>query len=268
MIIIIPTGWTYTSTINGRVPKGVCCAHCGHEFVYFAHFASVGTSSVGLFGDQQAAQAQASADAQAFIEHAARAASNWVPCPQCGWLQKDMYQGHRRKVAQRSVIAGGVGSLLMIPVLSILLRDVRDVSQWLPPLIMAVPITIGALFAGLWYVLYNPNAFESSRKNRIQEGKRSSFERHEFERQQAEMERAELERNQARGYSTSAAPLIQPRNAGPAQAANLGAHTASEPPPVQPDKRTPEQKRADAKARRDAEMARIAGQARGQGPQT
>ncbi|MCC6149272.1 MAG: hypothetical protein IT461_03390 [Planctomycetes bacterium] len=265
MIIIIPTGWTYTSTVNGQVPKGVCCAHCRHEFVYIAHFASVGSSSVGLLGDQQAAQAQAAASARAFVEHAARKATNWVPCPNCGWVQKDMYQDYRRKVATWGIVVGGVCSLLTLPILANVMRDVRDVSGWIPPLIMALPLTLGTLFAGLWYVLYNPNAFEETRRGRINEGRKRTFGREEFEKQQAEAERAEYDRAMAERQSfpqTLLAPIGKAGNAQEANSATIPAAASQTSVPPPRDTRTPDQKRADAKARRDAEMARIAGQAR------
>src|SRR5262245_4366789 len=116
--VLIPTGMTYSVTLEGHTPKVVRCEGCGLEYVYFLEGKAEGTGTSGLFQDRQRAQERAIEKAQISLREQLEKACAPVPCPTCGQVQRHMFDGAR--IGQRpGMLKAGTGLLILAGVLSI-----------------------------------------------------------------------------------------------------------------------------------------------------
>jgi hypothetical protein len=96
MVIPIPYGMKYTSTVGGTVVKLVHCESCQGEYVYQMARKASGSGSSFLFNDNEDAAARAAAYAEQALLQKLNAGVDVVPCPACGWVQRHMVPKARR----------------------------------------------------------------------------------------------------------------------------------------------------------------------------
>src|SRR5262245_53932979 len=96
MLIPIPYGQTYTTTVSGRANKFVQCEQCGYEYVYGMVATVAGHSTSLLFLDNTGAADRSRSQAEMSVGMPLEAGCARVPCPTCGRVQKDMVTEARR----------------------------------------------------------------------------------------------------------------------------------------------------------------------------
>jgi hypothetical protein len=96
-MVPIPYAMRYTATLQGQAAKLVCCEQCQFEYVYLIARKASGEGTSWLFVDNQGAQQRAQDAAAERLTAKLERARDVVPCPACGWLQKDMVERARRQ---------------------------------------------------------------------------------------------------------------------------------------------------------------------------
>ncbi len=86
----IPYAMQYSATVRGQAPKLTQCEKCGHEYVYFLSRRASGEGTSILFADNKGARERAHERAAERLAAKLDNACDPVPCPACGWLQRDM----------------------------------------------------------------------------------------------------------------------------------------------------------------------------------
>ena len=180
--------------VNREIPNLVRCEDCGFEYVYVMHVKTY------RFG-----QASPESDSAADI-YPRTAAREWVPCPNCGWVQREMYSGYRTNRAALFFSAGVLVSLIMLGVLFAEKFKPRfaGYSTKVAFLASTLPALGGLSMAAFWLGLYNPNRSAERRMQRVQQGKRRALPRAQYEAQRAEALRAEREQAQRAAQQTAA----------------------------------------------------------------
>jgi hypothetical protein len=143
----IPYGMDYTATVTGSTAKLVSCEQCQVEYVYKLQRTATGSGSSLLFVDNEGARNRASSRAGAKLDQVLDRAVDLVPCPACGWYQKNMVAKARRLHRQWLVYLG-IGLMVgLIPLGFIILLIVNSANhrQIDDPV---VPVPIMAAIAG------------------------------------------------------------------------------------------------------------------------
>jgi hypothetical protein len=116
MVIPIPYGMDYTSTMTGAVLKLVRCEQCGVEYVYRLQRTASGTGSSLLFLDNQGAGDRASTRAEGELQGKLERGVDLVPCPSCGWIQEHMFPRARRAHRRWMLITGAWLTFGLLPI--------------------------------------------------------------------------------------------------------------------------------------------------------
>jgi hypothetical protein len=189
MVIPIPYGMSYSSTMSGAVLKLVRCEHCRAEYVYKMERVATGEGSSFLFLDNEGAASRASSEAQEVLRRKLEQGVDLVPCPACGWYQKNMLPKARRKYGNWMLNTGACLALSVIPVACLggLFNGSRQERPWIPwSLFFAGLIALGVLGVVLMtakFILagrYDPN--NQDVETRKQLGRARGMLREEFDR--------------------------------------------------------------------------------------
>lgn len=86
----------YTYSASGGAYKFVVCEKCKQKYVYCMVRSGDGQGTSLYFLDNSGAQRRAEDQAHAVLQHRLKAECDPVPCPKCGWYQKDMVAKLRR----------------------------------------------------------------------------------------------------------------------------------------------------------------------------
>lgn len=97
MIVPIPTGTKFRTTMTGREIREVVCDKSGTEYVHIVQARATGTGSNVLFLDADRAFARSKGAAKQKLKQQLRKLMLPVPCPDCGWYQKHMVELLRRR---------------------------------------------------------------------------------------------------------------------------------------------------------------------------
>src|SRR3954470_24325400 len=90
-------GTIYTSSVSAAMMKPVRCEKCGGAYSYRMVRRGVGQGSTIYGIDSQGASDRSAANAQAKLHRLLQTGVDPVPCPHCGWLQREMVDEiHRR----------------------------------------------------------------------------------------------------------------------------------------------------------------------------
>jgi hypothetical protein len=111
-MVFIPYAREYTVTTTGTVVKLVECESCKGEYVYQLTRRGAGTGTSMLFLDDAGAQQRAEHEARAALLEKLSLDCDPVPCPFCGWYQRDMVERVRR-LRHRWLITAG---WLLVPI--------------------------------------------------------------------------------------------------------------------------------------------------------
>lgn len=93
---MIPIGREYYSTLTATTRKEVVCEHCRCEYAYNMTCTSHGRGISLLWVDNDDARERAQVYATRGLERMHRAGCELVPCPDCGWYQRDMVRKKRQ----------------------------------------------------------------------------------------------------------------------------------------------------------------------------
>jgi hypothetical protein len=96
-MVFIPVAVRNTITVRGKAWKGVCCESCGAGYAYIVHCQGSGSGVNFLLLDESGAKERAKNDAVAALQSALERAVVDVPCPACGWYQREMIAVARRR---------------------------------------------------------------------------------------------------------------------------------------------------------------------------
>ena len=88
--MIIPYGTKYTMTLKNKVWKKVACECCDEIYHYQAEREASGEGSSFLWLDNDGAKHRAEKAALKKLNHKLEVAIDPVPCPSCGWYQRNM----------------------------------------------------------------------------------------------------------------------------------------------------------------------------------
>ena len=153
---MIYVGKRYTSRVSGSVLKGAYCENCECEYLYKMVRTAEGQGSSPYYLDNAGAERRAQ---QAAINSltASLKGVDPVPCPDCGWYQKNMLW----------TMGGSYGWMIVLWVIGAIATFICYQSG-LEPFLYAATATI--FFFGLWRILkssFNPNLKAATRvKNR------------------------------------------------------------------------------------------------------
>ena len=145
-------GRRYTSRVSGSVLKGAFCENCDCEYLYKMERTAEGQGSSPYYLDNAGAQRRAQEGAIRALTTALKGIDA-VPCPSCGWYQKNML----------SKLGGNYGWLLACWITG-LFAMLICYAVGFEPLLYASAIT--AFFFFLWLILrrnFNPNLLAHTR---------------------------------------------------------------------------------------------------------
>ncbi|CAG0983233.1 hypothetical protein PLCT2_02034 [Planctomycetaceae bacterium] len=214
------------STLESRaIPNLVCCENCRFEFVYFMFV------TVRSFGYPRPAE-----NAQTAL-YPRTVARDWVPCPNCGWVQLEMYRTYRANWAYLFLALGVLASILLL--VALFGEHLRPRVAWLSvkaaSLVVTLPALVGACLASFWRGLYNPNSSTRKLMQNAEKGKRRAVPRAQYEAQRIDVIRAERELFEAR----AAAALTVAAFAPVAESPPASVAGTFPPAPPQPPEMTP-----------------------------
>jgi hypothetical protein len=181
MSLPIPYGMDYTSTASGAVLKRVVCEHCQAEYAYTLERSAIGEGTSLLFIDNEGAAQRASSRAEQELQRKLERGIDVVPCPACGWIQKNMIPRVRREYRRWMLYAAGL--LIFIPLLVAFIGGVANEGGYDEGPHIPWPIflgTLGALvFLGLGLLVvrfvtirrYDPNSQDAETRKRIGQGR-------------------------------------------------------------------------------------------------
>jgi hypothetical protein len=86
----IPIGNVHTATAQGTLPKVVKCEQCGQVYFYLLQRQGTGSKFSPLFLNETGAADRALVAAQVDLARQLESEVDPVPCPACGWYQRDM----------------------------------------------------------------------------------------------------------------------------------------------------------------------------------
>src|SRR5829696_6431955 len=86
----IPIGTDYRSTMSATVTKHVTCENCSCSYTYEMTRSATGQGTSVLWLDNEGAESRAQERAAKSLERQLRTGCDLVPCPDCGWVQRDM----------------------------------------------------------------------------------------------------------------------------------------------------------------------------------
>jgi uncharacterized membrane protein YebE (DUF533 family) len=147
----IPIGREYTATMSASCTKAATCEKCAEDYLYKVEREATGSGSSILFLDNQGASQRAESAARKNLENALEKAVDAVPCPSCGWLQKNMVG--QLKWSRANWVFWGLlvigGGLLLYKLFS----DTNFVEMHHWAILTGVSLSCGALI----YFAYDPN---------------------------------------------------------------------------------------------------------------
>ena len=88
--MIIPYGTRYTMTLKNKVWKNVACECCEEIYHYQVEREASSEASSFLWLDNDGAKHRAEKEASKKLNHKLEVAIDPVPCPSCGWYQRNM----------------------------------------------------------------------------------------------------------------------------------------------------------------------------------
>jgi hypothetical protein len=192
----------YTATAKGAVLKLVVCEHCQTEYVYSLERSALGEGTSLLFIDNEGAAQRASSRAEQELQRKLERGVDLVPCPACGWIQKNMIPRVRRAYRRWMLYAGGI--LIFVPLLVAFIGGVANEGRNGEGPHIPWPIFMGTLaafvFLGVGFLIvrvvalrrYDPNSLAPETRKRIGQGR--AFLREQWE----QMVKAEQERDISR----------------------------------------------------------------------
>lgn len=93
---MIPGTRFHGVTLTAQTAKSVTCESCGTDYVYlFGATAHGEGTSLGILGDQGGAE-RAHDEAETQLQALLADGCSVVPCPACGWVQRQMFPEARR----------------------------------------------------------------------------------------------------------------------------------------------------------------------------
>ncbi len=158
--MLIPVGTKYSCSLSGWMWKNVVCESCQSEYRYKAVEVVTGVADDFLWVDKSGAKKRAEEQAHNKLERRLARAIEPVPCPNCGWYQKNMTALFKRK---RLIWMWCYGPLIAIVVW--IIRLWPQSSVWIPdwsPNTLFIASFVGGIF---WYVEHNPNAYQKARRS-------------------------------------------------------------------------------------------------------
>jgi hypothetical protein len=114
-MIPIPYGMQYTSTASGRVPKVVECEACHQKYAYFLERTVTGEATSFLFLENAEAKQRAQEEARIELLGTLARSCDPVPCPHCGWYQREMVLLAKDRHRTWAKTTGLAAILLAIP---------------------------------------------------------------------------------------------------------------------------------------------------------
>jgi hypothetical protein len=159
---------TYNVSAQGTRVAQVTCEHCGSSYCY--HLTRTTHAHVHEIYDLAGNTAfrRAQDRAQAKLRRLLETAADPVPCPECGWYQKNMLPSLRRsRLPWMRAVARWSLALVLIPlVISVVgligAKDLKAAPEWTSYTCVAtviLPLALPALYALRWVLnrLYDPN---------------------------------------------------------------------------------------------------------------
>jgi hypothetical protein len=134
MFVVIPTGRTYTSTVESEYERSCVCEKCATEFTYRFTVAGSGQGSSALFLRNKGAAEDAQKNAIANLQKNAKAAFPPVACPNCNHIQTQMLQYYRRHRFVRVNNLALVALLLIVSISTIMMFVVGSFSMLASPI--------------------------------------------------------------------------------------------------------------------------------------
>jgi len=116
--VVIPVGMEYRSKVSDELEKEVSCEQCGITFYYVVTVTGFGHETSPLFLDNAGSKRVSRARAKKNLKNALEEAkhdNHAVPCPNCGWYQKNMYEVFR--AGKYSWLSGNIEGLLIALIL-------------------------------------------------------------------------------------------------------------------------------------------------------
>jgi hypothetical protein len=170
MVIGIPYARRYTARASGAILKPVHCEQCHAEYVYRMARVGLGSGTSLLFLENQGAQDRATQQAANELGGRLLRECDAVPCPACGWYQREMVDALRRDHRGWMQDTGLV--LLTISLISLVVAYVNwlpnfphgPVASWLVPTSLIGGVMTGVVGVGLLIARaklaagYDPNA--------------------------------------------------------------------------------------------------------------
>jgi hypothetical protein len=178
VIIPIPYAIDYTAVASGQAIKLVGCEQCGAEYVYQVMRTATGEGTSFLFLNNEGASKLASSRAESRIQEVLERCVDLVPCPTCGWYQRDMVPKARRLHRRWMLNLGACLTIGLIPVAVIgalvnaaMERQGRRGLPVLPTVgilaffgLLGVGLVIGKFVSAY---LYNPNQEDVESRKRL-----------------------------------------------------------------------------------------------------
>jgi hypothetical protein len=159
-VSIIPLGIEYTSTVEGSIVKTVVCERCQKKYGYKLTRRVTCKATSILMLENRAAAARATKNAEEGARKSLREQCDPVPCPQCGWYQKEMIPQARRELCAP---VSGNGYMLLFIANGFLMGWLLAPKPWKPTVAIFAGVAgaIGVLvLCSYAYLLrtYDPNS--------------------------------------------------------------------------------------------------------------
>lgn len=189
MVLPIPYAMEYSSTLRGAVLKVVHCEQCQVEYFYRLERTGQGTGTSLLFLDNEGAAGRATVEAHQSLTAKLERGVDLVPCPSCGWYQRDMLPRARREYRRWMFYVAACLTFGLFPLafLGAIFNSVNPDSPPIPwPLFIAVVAVLGSLGVGLWLVRfvscrrYDPNRLDVELRKRL--GKARALRREDLDK--------------------------------------------------------------------------------------
>lgn len=181
-------GVDYTTTVTGSIIRLVRCEQCNYEYAYQMNRKIKGRALSPYAVNTNQAAALSERRAQKRLEYALRNSCDPVPCPACGWYQRDMIQRLKklrlRWIPKLAIAMIPLSVFVFVIVFSLLFNTAIPKEHH--------PVIAGLAVAGAWCVvgmlllgriilnqIYDPNS--TSFDYRIAKGKAGALSKEQYQ---------------------------------------------------------------------------------------
>ena len=145
MFVVIPTGRTYTATVQNDFERRCTCEKCGTEFTYTFTVTGAGEGSSPLWTRNKGASEDAKKNAIANMEKLAQAAFPPVACPKCSHIQAQMLAYYRRGRFAKLHNLACVALFLIVAISTVMMVVVGSFSMLASPVYWMFVLTPAAV---------------------------------------------------------------------------------------------------------------------------